>query len=149
MQLHHCKRACPLTAGRYQLTWDNTEELQQYTLLLQAEAQAFSSRNRSLRKSHFSFTDTVLELFGTDLLRAAPRWAEELLQMRTHCAGLVAQQIPQAAVNAWALHWDHQLYKGTCISVTSNCCFARWGPLFSRQHWSTSTRWGSRASTRC
>ena len=94
------------------MTWDNTEELQQYTLQLQAEAQAFSTQNRKLRKYHYMFSDLVLELMGTDLLRCGARWTEVLLAMRTHCADLRAQNISAAAVNAWALHWDHQLYKG-------------------------------------
>ena len=49
---------------------------------------------------------------NTDLLRSLPKWTDTLNDMRTVCQGLKEEGIAGEAVNAWALHWDHQLYKG-------------------------------------
>jgi hypothetical protein len=49
---------------------------------------------------------------NTDLLRSFPRWNDVMGELRSHCAALRAEGIAPEAVNAWALHWDYQLYKG-------------------------------------
>ncbi len=50
---------------------------------------------------------------GTDLLRSLPKWTDTLGEMRGICQGLKDEGIAHEAVQAWALHWDHQIYKGT------------------------------------
>ena len=49
---------------------------------------------------------------NTDLLRAEKTWADVLQDMRGHLESLRAERISEAAIHTWALHWDHQLYKG-------------------------------------
>eukprot|EP00048_Salpingoeca_helianthica_P012918 m.191084 g.191084 ORF g.191084 m.191084 type:complete len:4245 (+) comp15437_c5_seq48:84-12818(+) len=97
--------------GKYQLTWSNTEELKAYTDKLQAAVTSFSAQNRKLRKLHMLFGDKVIELMNTDLLRAEKTWTDGIGSLRTHLAALREEGVPAEAINAWALHWDHQLYK--------------------------------------
>jgi hypothetical protein len=61
----------------------------------------------------------VIELMNTDLLRAEKAWADALGGLRTHLAVLREEGVPADAIQAWALHWDHQLYKGASERIST------------------------------
>lgn len=84
------------------ITWSNPQELEAYIAKLQAAADRLTSENRKLRKYHCvcacsfcctdtgaaMFTDKVLELMSTDLLKQAGKWKETLGFLRNSCAEL-------------------------------------------------------------
>lgn len=49
---------------------------------------------------------------NTDLLRSYSRWTDVVTEMRGLLTTLRVEGISPEAIGAWALHWDHQLYKG-------------------------------------
>jgi dynein heavy chain 2 len=69
-------------AGGDRLTWDNPEDLEKYTLTLQASAERLSTENRKLRKLHQKISDIVVNLMNTDLLRQQQKWKDYLFEIR-------------------------------------------------------------------
>ena len=65
-----------------QITWDNPEDLERYTLILQATAEKLSTENRKLRKLHQKISEIVVALINTDLLRQQQKWKDNLNEIR-------------------------------------------------------------------
>ena len=65
-----------------QITWDNPEDLERYTLNLQSTAEKLSTENRKLRKLHQKISDVVVNLANTDLLRQQQKWKDNLYEIR-------------------------------------------------------------------
>ena len=65
-----------------QITWDNPEDLERYTLLLQTSAEKLSGENRKLRKLHQKISEMVVTLMNTDLLRQQQKWKDFLNEIR-------------------------------------------------------------------
>ena len=70
------------TANGGQITWDNPDDLERYTLSLQTAAEKLSTENRKLRKLHQQITDIAVNLINTDLLRQQQKWKENLYEIR-------------------------------------------------------------------
>ena len=64
------------------LTWNEPEELEKYTLSLQAAAERLSTENRKLRKLHQRISDIVVNLMNTDLLRQEQKCKDYIYEIR-------------------------------------------------------------------
>ena len=64
------------------ITWDDPEDLEKYTMILQAAAEKLSTENRKLRKLHQKIGDIVATLISTDLLRHQQKWKDNLYEIR-------------------------------------------------------------------
>ena len=69
-------------AGSDRLTWNEPEELERYTLSLQAAAERLSSENRKLRKLHQKISDLTVNLINTDLLRQQQKCKDVIYEIR-------------------------------------------------------------------
>lgn len=94
-----------------QITWDNPEDLERYSLTLQSAAEKLSTENRKLRKLHQKILDIVLGLISTDLLRQLPKWKDNLYEIRQIMNEAVQMGFSEAHMKPWQAHWDRQLYK--------------------------------------
>ena len=94
-----------------QITWDNPEDLERYTLNLQAAAEKLSTENRKLRKLHQKISDIVFNLMSTDLLRQQQKWKDFLLEIRQTIGSAVQMGFNDGNMKPWLAHWDRQLYK--------------------------------------
>lgn len=64
------------------LTWNDPDELEKFTLTLQAAAERLSTENRKLRKLHQKISDIVVNLMNTDLLRQQQKWKDYIFEIR-------------------------------------------------------------------
>jgi len=98
-------------AGGNQITWSSAEDLERYTLSLQAAAEKLSTENRKLRKLHQKISDIVVGLVSTDLLRQQQRWKDNLHEIRQVISEAVQMGFSENNMRPWLAHWDRQLYK--------------------------------------
>jgi dynein heavy chain 2 len=94
-----------------QITWDNPEDLERYTLSLQASAEKLSTENRKLRKLHQKISDIVINLMNTDLLRQQQKWKDYLYEIRQAISEASQMGFNENNMKPWLAHWDRQLYK--------------------------------------
>jgi dynein heavy chain 2 len=94
-----------------QITWDNPEDLERYTLSLQSAAEKLSTENRKLRKLHQKISDIVVNLMSTDLLRQQQKWKDYLYEIRQAINEAVQMGFNESNMKPWLAHWDRQLYK--------------------------------------
>ena len=84
-----------------QITWDNPEDLERYTVNLQAAAEKLSTENRKLRKLHQKISEIVVNLINTDLLRQQQKWKDNLYEIRQVISEAV--QMVCSAINQFKL----------------------------------------------
>lgn len=94
-----------------QITWDNPDDLERYTLNLQAAAEKLSTENRKLRKLHQKISEIVVTLISTDLLRQQQKWKDNLYEIRQIISEAVQMGFSENNMKPWLAHWDRQLYK--------------------------------------
>lgn len=94
-----------------QITWDNPEDLERYTVNLQATAEKLSTENRKLRKLHQKISEIVVNLISTDLLRQQQKWKDNLHEIRKVISEAVQMGFSENNMKPWLAHWDRQLYK--------------------------------------
>jgi dynein heavy chain 2 len=94
-----------------QITWDNPEDLERYTLSLQGAAEKLSTENRKLRKLHQKISDAAVALMSTDLLRQQAKWKDYLFEIRQTIGEATQMGFNEANMKPWLAHWDRQLYK--------------------------------------
>ncbi|XP_068211563.1 cytoplasmic dynein 2 heavy chain 1 [Palaemon carinicauda] len=91
------------------LTWSNTDALDDYIGRLKTATHRLARENKQLAQCHLMIKERVLKLMNTDLLRHQPQWKELLKEMRS-----IMQQLQEkgfADQKSWCSHWDRQLYK--------------------------------------
>ena len=94
------------------VTWGSAGEVEAYVARLQQAVKILSSTNRYLRKQHQAITELVLRLFQTNLLRNQPKWKDILGEIRSIMVKVQEEaRVRPECMQAWYLHWDHQLYK--------------------------------------
>jgi dynein heavy chain 2 len=94
-----------------QITWDNPEDLERYTLNLQTAAEKLSTENRKLRKLHQKISEIVVNLMSTDLLRQQQKWKDNLYEIRQVISEAIQMGFSENNMKPWLAHWDRQLYK--------------------------------------
>ncbi|XP_075248310.1 cytoplasmic dynein 2 heavy chain 1-like [Convolutriloba macropyga] len=94
---------------KFEVTWDDPENLEQYIEQLQKAAETLSLQNRRLRKAHFALVDKVAELYDIDLLKREQHWRDTLKQCRKYFEEIESEGYKE--LKQWAAHWNHQIYK--------------------------------------
>ncbi|EGR34149.1 hypothetical protein IMG5_022750, partial [Ichthyophthirius multifiliis] len=93
-----------------EITWDNTEKLEEYIKRVQEACNEIMNENRRLRKLHYNLVDITIILFDIDLLKQKNVWKEKLEQMKriidTGCQGK-----DPSICRFWRTNWDFQIYK--------------------------------------
>ena len=94
---------------KFEVRWDDPENLERYIDQLQKAAENLSLQNRRLRKAHLTLVDKVSELFDIDLLRREQHWKDALKSCRKIFEEVEADGYRE--MKQWQNHWDHQVYK--------------------------------------
>lgn len=93
-----------------EITWSNTNDCQEYVMLLQKGAEVLSLENRRLRRLHMAMVDEVITLMSIDLLRQKTRWKARWSTLKKKKKDLLEMYEVENTTNFF-LHWDHQVYK--------------------------------------
>lgn len=93
-----------------EITWSNSNDCQEYVMLLQKGAEVLSLENRRLRRIHMSMVDEVIALMSIDLLRSKARWKARWSSLKNKKKDLLEIYESKDTDNFF-LHWDHQVYK--------------------------------------
>eukprot|EP00727_Mastigamoeba_balamuthi_P008574 m51a1_g4339 putative cytoplasmic dynein 2 heavy chain 1 isoform x1 (4695) ;mRNA; f:164362-180818 len=91
--------------------WKVPNDVEIFIDRLQRAAEKVAAENCKLRKYHIAIAEKVCKLSGTDLLKQENAWTEEVREIRGIFTSLQEQGHKPQRMQAWMVHWDHQLYK--------------------------------------
>lgn len=91
------------------VAWNDEESVSRYVKVLQSAVHKLSKDNALLAGYHEKAKKTIIKLMGTDLLKNGQTWKDEMRHLREIIATLESQGYTN--LQAFKLHWDHQLYK--------------------------------------
>ncbi|XP_036340109.1 cytoplasmic dynein 2 heavy chain 1-like [Rhagoletis pomonella] len=91
------------------VAWNDEESVQRYVNMLQKSVSKLSADNTLLVGYHEQAKRTVIRLMNTDLFTKTQAWKDEMRHLRDLVATIERQSFTN--LDAFKLHWDHQLYK--------------------------------------
>ncbi|CAD7084661.1 unnamed protein product [Hermetia illucens] len=91
------------------VAWNDEESVKNYVSKLQAAVNQLSNDNNMLAGYHEQAKRTVVKLMNTDLMSQGQVWKDEMRHLREIVATIQSKGFNN--LDAFKLHWDHQLYK--------------------------------------